>query len=365
MERVFIIAEAGVNHNGSIDLAKKLIDVAKDAGADAVKFQTFKAEKIISKKAPKADYQKKTTPSEESQLEMVKKLELNKDAHKVLFDYCRERNIEFISTPFDFESIDFLAKELNVQRLKIPSGEITNGPYLLRVAQTGKPVILSTGMSTLGEVETALGVLAFGYLNKDESPSLKKFREAYFSDAGQKVLSDKVILLHCTTEYPAPFDEVNLRAIETLRNAFGLPVGLSDHTQGIAIPVAAVALGAVVIEKHFTLDRNLPGPDHKASLEPQDLKEMISAIRQVEVALGDGKKIPTLSERKNMMVARRSIVAATAIKKGEVFSEQNLAIKRPGSGLSPMLYWEVLGKRAEKDFEEDEFIALSYLFNAE
>jgi len=358
MNRVFIIAEAGVNHNGSIDLAKKLIDVAKDAGADAVKFQTFRAEKVISKRAPKADYQKKTTPENESQLEMVKKLELSEDAHKILFDYCVERGIEFISTPFDFESIDFLANILNVRRLKIPSGEITNGPYLLKVAQTGKPVILSTGMSTLGEIETALGVLAFGYLNINESPSLKNFSKAYCSEAGQRVLTEKVVLLHCTTEYPAPFNEVNLRALETLKHAFGLPVGLSDHTQGIAIPIAAVAIGAVVIEKHFTLDRNLPGPDHKASLEPDELKQMILVIRQVEVALGDGKKIPTPSEQKNMIVARRSIVASRPIKKGEVFSEKNMAIKRPGVGLSPMLYWELLGKKAENDFEADDFIVL-------
>ena len=356
MNPTYIIAEAGVNHNGSIDMAKQLIDVATEAGADAVKFQTFKADKIISKYAPKADYQKKTTAETESQLDMVKKLELSEAAHHTLIKHCRTRNIEFVSTPFDFESIDLLVRKLNLQHLKIPSGEITNGPYLLYIAQTGKSVILSTGMSTLGEVETALGVLAFGYLNKNDKPSLQNFQNAFFSEAGRKILSEKVILLHCTTEYPALFEGVNLRAIETMRVAFGLPVGLSDHTPGIAVPIAAVALGAVVIEKHFTLNRNLPGPDHKASLEPNELKSMVTAIRNIEIALGNGEKIPTVSEVKNRDIARKSLVAVTPIHVGETFTSLNLSVKRPGTGLSPMKYWELLSGKSDKDYNVDDLI---------
>ena len=249
-----------------------------------------------------------------------------------------------------------LARRLSLPKLKIPSGEITNGPFLLHVAQTGKPVILSTGMSTLGEVETALGVLAFGYLNRKDKPSLEKFQDVFCSDKGQKVLKEKVILLHCTTEYPAPFDEVNLRAMETMRVAFRLPVGLSDHTRGISVPIAAVALGASVIEKHFTLDRNLPGPDHKASLEPDELKAMVAGIRNVELALGKGQKIPTLSELNNREVARKSLVAATVIRKGDKFSAANLTMKRPAKGLSPMKYWELIDQETSNDYEVDEII---------
>lgn len=352
----YIIAEAGVNHNGSIEMAKQLIDVAAEAGADAVKFQTFKAEKVISKFAPKAAYQKKTTAKSESQLEMVKKLELDEEAHKQLIKHCRAKKIEFLSTPFDFESIDLLAHKRKLKHLKLPSGEITNGPYLLHVAKTGKPVILSTGMSTLGEVETALGVLAFGYLGNDDKPSLKKFHDAFCSEAGQKVLKDKVTLLHCTTEYPAPFEEVNLRAMETLRAAFDLPVGLSDHTPGIAVPIAAVALGAAVIEKHFTMDKNLTGPDHKASLEPEELKEMVAAIRNVEKAMGSSQKAPTLSELKNRDIARKSLVAATTIRKGEAFSPSNISAKRPGKGMSPMKYWELISEISKKYYNVDDLI---------
>jgi len=352
----YIIAEAGVNHNGSIEMAKELIDVAAEAGADAVKFQTFKAEKVISRYAPKAEYQKKTTDETESQLDMVKKLELDEDAHRSLVEHCRLKGIEFLSTPFDFDSIDLLANKLNIKRIKIPSGEITNGPYLLRVAKTAKSVILSTGMSTLGEIETALGVLAFGYLKKRARPTLRAFQGAYCSQKGQKILKRNVALLHCTTEYPAPFEEVNLRAMITMHKAFDLPVGLSDHTQGIAIPIAAVAVGATIIEKHFTLDRNLPGPDHKASLEPRELKEMVKCIRQVERALGNPCKIPTPSEWKNRMVARKSLVAIKPIKKGDVYTEENIEIKRPGTGISPMQYWEYLEKLAVRFFDCDELI---------
>jgi len=351
-----IIAEAGVNHNGSIKMARQLIDVAAEAGADVVKFQTFKADKVVSKYAPKAAYQKQATAKSESQLEMVRKLELDESAHRKLQEHCRRRGIEFLSTPFDFESVDLLARKLKLRRLKIPSGEITNGPYLLHVARTGKPVILSTGMSTLGEIEKALGVLAFGYLSKTNKPSLEKFQKAYASAKGRKVLREKVSLLHCTTEYPAPFDEVNLRAMETMRNAFGLPVGLSDHTTGIAVPIAAVAMGAAIIEKHFTLDRNLPGPDHKASLEPDELEAMVTAIRNVELAFGQDQKRPTVSEMQNKDVARKSLVAATGIRKGEIFSPSNLTMKRPGQGISPMQYWKLIGKAAKKDYDTDEII---------
>lgn len=352
----YIIAEAGVNHNGSIAIAKQLVDVAAAAGADAVKFQTFKAEKVISKYAPKADYQKKTTAETESQLAMVKKLELDEDAHSKLIEHCRSRDIEFLSTPFDFDSIDLLAHKLDLRRLKIPSGEITNGPYLLYIAQTGKPVILSTGMSTLGEVETALGVLAFGYIAGSDNPSLQKFQDAFCSEAGRKALEEKVILLHCTTEYPAPFEDVNLRAMETMRNAFNLPVGLSDHTQGVVVPIAAVALGASVIEKHFTLDRNFSGPDHKASLEPDELKSMVAAIRHVEVALGNGRKVPLPPEFKNRDIARKSLVAAMPIREGEIFTSSNLSMKRPGKGLSPMKCWELIGDKSKKYYDADELI---------
>jgi len=351
-----IIAEAGVNHNGSIKMARQLIDVAAEAGADVVKFQTFKADKVVSKYAPKAAYQKQTTAKGETQLEVVRKLELDESAHRNLLEHCRRRGIEFLSTPFDFESVDLLVRKLKLRRLKIPSGEITNGPYLLHVARTGKPVILSTGMSTLGEIEKALGVLAFGYLSKTNKPSLEKFQKAYASAKGRKILREKVSLLHCTTEYPAPFDDVNLRAMETMRNAFGLPVGLSDHTTGIAVPIAAVAMGAAIIEKHFTLDRNLPGPDHKASLEPDELGAMITAIRNVELAFGQDQKRPTVSEMKNKDVARKSLVAATVIRRGEIFSPSNLAMKRPGKGISPMQYWTLIGKAAKKDYDTDEII---------
>lgn len=355
--KTYIIAEAGVNHNGSLKRAKDMIDCAAASGADAVKFQTFKSEKVISKFAVKAEYQEKTTGTDESQLEMVKKLELDESAHKELLAYCKERHIKFLSTPFDEESVDLLVEVLHVNKLKIPSGEITNGPLLLKAALTGLPLIVSTGMATLEEVEQALGVIAYGYIKPyNEGISKKAFKEAYKSFEGQKVLKEKVVLLHCTTEYPAPFSDVNLLAMDTLKNAFGLPVGYSDHTPGIIIPVAAVARGAVVIEKHFTLDRNLPGPDHKASIEPRELIEMVQAIRNVETALGTSIKAPASSELKNIPIARKSLVASRTIKIGEVFSSDNMTVKRPGNGISPMSYWEFLGKKAERDYEEDEVI---------
>jgi len=355
-QSVYIIAEVGVNHNGSVEMAKELIDKAAAAGADAVKFQTFKARRVVSRFAPKADYQKETTGAGESQLAMIRRLELDEEAQRLLAEHCRGGKIEFLSSPFDVDSVDFLVQELDLRRIKIPSGEITNGPYLLHVAKTGRPVILSTGMSTLAEIETALGVLAFGYLSRPVEPSRDNFRAAYCSEDGQAFLRERVTLLHCTTEYPAPFEEANLKAMNTMRTAFGLPVGLSDHTVGIAVPIAAVALGAVVIEKHFTLDRELPGPDHKASLEPEELKAMIGSIRQVEAALGSGLKIPTPGELKNREIARKSLVAAKRIPRGEALLPEHITAKRPGTGIAPMMYWDVLGQAAKKDYDEDEII---------
>lgn len=354
--QIYIIAEAGVNHNGSVDLAKKLIDAAADAGADAVKFQTFRADALVRATAPKADYQKAATGASGSQLEMLRKLALDEAAHVALAARCRMRKIQFLSTPFDEESLDLLARRINVPLLKLPSGEITNGPLLLAAARTGKPVILSTGMSTLAEVRTALGVLAFGYAVLKETPSLASFRNAYRSKAGQRALTANVTLLHCTTEYPAPFNEVNLRAMNTMQQAFGLPVGLSDHTPGIAISIAAAALGAVVIEKHFTLDRALPGPDHRASLVPAELRELVRSIREVEAALGSPKKAPTKSEIKNLPIARRSLVTLEEVARGETFTVENLGCKRPGSGAAPNRYWQMLGKKAAKKYRRDEVV---------
>ncbi len=349
-----IIAEAGVNHNGSIDIALRLVDAAADAGADAVKFQTFKAEAIVSRAAPKAEYQIHATGNGESQLDMIRRLELSPDDHRQLLRHCESRDIAFLSTPFDVASARFLVQDLGLLKLKIPSGEITNALLLMEVARLGRPVILSTGMSTLSEVEEALGVLAFGYLHAPMLASRSAFRQAYVSDEGQAALQKNVTLLHCTTEYPAPFDEVNLAAIDTLKSAFGLPVGFSDHTQGIAVPLAAVARGATVVEKHFTLDRTLPGPDHRASLQPDELAVMVVGIRQIEVAIGDGLKRPSAAELKNAPIARRSLVAARRIKAGEKFTEEKLAAKRPGNGVSPMDFWAWTERIAIRDFDEDE-----------
>jgi N-acetylneuraminate synthase len=355
---VYIIAEAGVNHNGSLDMAKDLIDVAVEAGADAVKFQTFRADQLVIGTASKAEYQLLTTNSYEPQRDMLRRLELDTATHRELIEHCQQRGIQFLSTPFDQESVDLLVGIFDLPYLKLSSGEITNAPLLLKAASTGKPVFLSTGMSTLAEIETALGVLAFGYLRRETAPSLAEFQEAYCSEEGQRRLREKVTLLHCTTEYPAPFVEVNLRAIDTIAAAFGLPVGYSDHTQGIAISIAAVARGAVVIEKHFTLDRNLPGPDHNASLEPGELKRMVQSIRQVEVGLGTGHKFPSSSEQKNKTIVRKSLVASQGIKKGEPFTKNTLLVKRPGTGISPLQYWDILGRKANRDYQEDEVIDL-------
>lgn len=353
---VFIIAEAGVNHNGAVEKAKELVDVAAKAGADAVKFQTFKAENVISRFAPKAEYQVKTTGADESQLDMVRKLELSALDHRELVTYCRKRRIEFMSSPFDAESLDLLM-ELGILRLKVPSGEITNAPFLLEMAETGLPLIMSTGMASLGEVESALSVLAFGLIRAKGKPSISAFQDAFASAKGQAALKAKVILLHCTSEYPSPIEDVNLRAMDTLKMAFGLQVGYSDHTAGITVPIAAVARGASVIEKHFTLKRSLPGPDHKTSLEPNELYSMVKEIRKVEVVLGNQTKLPALCEMNNKLIVRRSLVAAKPIRKGEVFSKENLTAKRPSTGISPLWYWELIGKSAQRDYQSDEEIS--------
>ena len=330
-DRVLIIAEAGVNHNGSLELAKRLVDTAKECGADIVKFQTAKISSLVSKIAPMAEYQKKNIGKEESQKDMLSKLLLPFDDYKILADYCKSVGIKFLSTPFDAESIEFLDPLLDIW--KIPSGEITNYPYLVKIAKTGKDIILSTGMCMMREVEDAVKVL---------------------QDNG----SGKITILHCTTNYPTPMEDVNLKAMLTLKERFGCDVGYSDHTRGIEVPIAAAALGATVLEKHFTLDRNMEGPDHKASLEPDELREMVRAVRNIEMALGTGEKEPTEAELKNRLVARKSIIAARDIKKGELLTEDNLTTKRPGNGISPMKWNEVIGTGAIRDFGEDELIEI-------
>jgi N-acetylneuraminate synthase len=351
---VYIIAEAGVNHNGSLDTALQLVDAAAEAGADAVKFQTFTAEHLVRRNAPKAEYQKQTTGTDESQYEMLRRLELPRAAHETLIERCSARGIDFLSTPFDEESLDFLTDDLGLKTIKLGSGEVTNGPLLLRTARKGVDVILSTGMSTLGEVETALACLAFGYTASGESPSLDAFLSAYVSQEGQGALRKRVTLLHCTTEYPAPFGEVNLRSMRTMREAFSLPVGYSDHTEGIAVSIAAAALGASVIEKHFTLDRALPGPDHKASLEPEQLAELVRSVRRTEAALGSAVKAPAPSELENRKIVRKSLTAKCTIIQGERLSPENVTCKRPGSGVSPFSFWSLLGRTTIREYAEDE-----------
>lgn len=331
MSKVLIIAEAGVNHNGSLEMAKKLVDAAKSCGADIVKFQTAKLESLVSKVAHMADYQKKNTGVEESQKEMLSKLLLSFEDFVELARYCKEVGIKFLSTPFDIESIRFLNDMQDIW--KIPSGEITNYPYLVEIGKTKKKVILSTGMAEMEEIQSAIDIL------KENG-------------------TEDITILHCTTEYPAPIKDVNLNVMQTMRDAFGYPVGYSDHTQGIEVSLAAATLGATIIEKHFTLDRNLPGPDHKASLEPDELKAMVDGIRKIELALGSNEKKPSEKELKNRLVARKSIVAKKAIKAGEELTEDNITTKRPGSGINPMKWNEVIGTKAVRDFEEDELIEL-------
>ncbi|MEI8655980.1 MULTISPECIES: N-acetylneuraminate synthase [Vibrio] len=352
-----IIAEAGVNHNGSEELAFKLVDAAYQSGADVVKFQTFKAKNLVTEDAPQAEYQVANTQKKESQLEMLKRLELSYEAHHKLVAYCHELGIEFLSTAFDSESLAFLVNDLGLKRLKLPSGELTNAPLVLEHARTGCELIVSTGMATLAEIEMALGVIAFGYIKEvNAKPSLMAFQEAYSSPEGQRALKEKVTILHCTTEYPAPLNEINLRAMDTLGSTFNLPAGYSDHSEGITIPIAAVARGAIVIEKHFTLDKEMEGPDHKASLNPQELTAMVTAIRQIETALGSAVKMPTVAEVKNKQVARKSLVAAKLIKKDETLTEHNFITKRPGSGMSPYCYWDLLGRTASRDYHVGELL---------
>lgn len=330
-----IIAEAGVNHNGSLDMAKKMVDAAAEAGVDYVKFQTFCSELLVTASASQADYQRREAKSEDSsQLAMLRKLELSHANHLALVDYCNQKGVKFLSTAFDLPSIDFL-NGLNIDFWKVPSGEITNLPYLRKIAATHQPIIMSTGMCDLATIKETITFLLNEGVSKND-----------------------ITLLHCNTEYPTPFQDVNLRAMITLRDELGVKVGYSDHTLGIEVPVAAVALGAEVIEKHFTLDRNLSGPDHKASLLPDELRNMVSAIRNIEKALGSRLKTVTDSESKNIVAARKSIVAAVAIKAGEVFSEENLTVKRPGKGLSPMKWYEIIGRRANRDFQPDELIEI-------
>lgn len=332
MNKVFIIAEAGVNHNGNIEIAKKLIDEAVRCGVDAVKFQSFKAKNLVTKSAKQAEYQKNNMGKEVSQYEMLKSLELSYEDHLELINYSKEKGIMFLSSPFDLESIDML-NNLGMEIFKVPSGEIENVPYLRKIGKTGKKVILSTGMSNLSDIEFALEILR---------------------SSGAKDIS----VLHCNTDYPTKMEEVNLRAMNTIENAFSVEIGYSDHTKGIEVPIAAVALGAKIIEKHFTLDRNMEGPDHKASLEPNELKSMVDSIRNVEIALGNGIKNLTESEKKNVKIARKSIICSSDIKKGDTFTEDNLTIKRPGTGLSPKMWDKILGKKAKRDYYIDEMVEL-------
>jgi len=332
--RTLIIAEAGVNHNGDMDLARRLVDVAADAGADLVKFQTFSAERLATRSAAKAAYQVDTTGADESQFDMLRRLELNEQAHHELVAHCATRGIEFFSTAFDCESLDFLVG-LGQRRFKVPSGEITNLPYLRHIGRLGCPVILSTGMATLGEIEAAVDALEGAGADRHD-----------------------ITVLHCNTQYPTPMEDVNLRAMRNIGNALGVAVGYSDHTAGIEIPIAAVALGATIIEKHFTLDRTLPGPDHLASLEPGELRAMVSAVRNIEVALGDGIKRPMKSEERNRLVGRKSLVALRPIIAGEIYSADNVAAKRPGGGISPMRWDEIMGRCAPRSFAVNELIEL-------
>ncbi|WP_348709024.1 N-acetylneuraminate synthase [uncultured Pseudoalteromonas sp.] len=351
-----IIAEAGVNHNGSDELAYALVDAAYQAGANIVKFQTFKAKNIVTEDAEQAEYQVTNSGQKESQFAMLKRLELSYDTHHKLVKYCQDKGIEFLSTAFDSESLDFLVNDLGITRLKLPSGEITNAPLVLEHARTGCDLIVSTGMATLSEIEQVLSVIAYGYLNKLDPPTDELLQAAYFSDEGKRLLKQKVTLLHCTTEYPAPFNDINLNAMDTMADSFKLAVGYSDHSEGITVPIAAVAKGAVLIEKHFTVDKNLPGPDHKASLDPIELKNMVDGIRIVEQVLGDGIKGPRPSEVKNKAVARKSLVAAKNIAVGETFSVSNLAVKRPGSGINPIHFWRYLGSESKQGYKAGDLI---------
>ena len=352
---IFIIAEAGVNHNGDLSAAYELIDAAKGAGADAIKFQTFKSENLVTKKVFKANYQKKILDNDDSQFSMLKKLEIPFEEYYKLLDYCTNKGIQFLSTAFDGESLAFLVNNLGVRKLKISSGDLTNGPLLLKHARTMKDLIVSTGMANLLEIQEALSVIAFGMTSK-RKPSKKAFQDAYNSQKGQRALKEKVTLLHCTSEYPAPFEDINLNAMQTMLDSFGLPVGYSDHTEGIVVSIAAAALGAKVLEKHFTLDKRLAGPDHQASLEPLEFSQLVKAVRVVELSLGKSFKEAQPSEIANIDVSRRSIVAAKEILSGDIFTKENLSVKRAGNGINPMEYWEILAKQSSQSYKMDELI---------
>jgi len=356
MRRTYIIAEAGVNHNGSFEIAKKLVRAAADAGADAVKFQSFVAGELVSEKAPKAKYQRETTAKSETQFQMLKKLELSQINQLRLDKFCGRSGISFLSTAFDIDSARFLIDLAGLKTIKISSGDLTNAPLLFEIAKKQRSIILSTGMANIIEIESALGVIAFGYLFPGKKPSRANIGRAYKIAQKSGILKKRVCLMQCTTEYPAPYDEVNLRTIAMLREKFKLPVGLSDHTMGWEVAVAAVAMGARLIEKHFTLNRNFKGPDHKASLTPSELKQMVQGIRRVEMALGSMVKEATKSEKKNLLVVRKSLVVREKVERGEKFTSSNLTTKRPGIGMEPLYYWDLLGKRAKRPYEKDEVI---------
>ena len=356
MMKTYIIAEAGVNHNGSLKMAKELVKVAKEAGADAVKFQTFRAENLVTKQAKQADYQINNLGEATSQFEMLKKLELTYYEFEELQAFCRAENITFLSTPFDFASVDFLLDQLHMETVKIPSGELTNAPLIHYIATKRRPIILSTGMATIQEIHEALALIAYGLARPKESVVLERVYAFYQTEEAGEIIRKYINILHCTTQYPAPAISINLNAINEMKQIFRLPVGLSDHSEGIHIPIAAVSMGATVIEKHFTLDKTLEGPDHIASLNPVELKAMIQGIRDIEVALGNGIKKPTPTELQNRLAARKSLVAKTVIKVGEVFTKDNLTVKRPGNGIPPSNYWSYIGKKAVKSYNEDELL---------
>ena len=356
MKKTTIIAEAGVNHNGYIENAFKLVDIASEAGADYIKFQTFQASELIDRKTKKADYQKAMTDEQESQYEMLKRLELPFSAFEDLFEYSNKKNIKFMSTAFDQNSLEFLNRKLGMSINKIPSGEITNSPFLLEHAKSKNNLILSTGMSTISEIEDALSVIAFGFLNEEKKPSIDNFNKAYQSAEGKRALKEKVTLLHCTSEYPAPNQNLNLLAMNEIKKYFDLKVGYSDHSIDIDASIIAVSMGARVIEKHFTIDKTMDGPDHAASLNPEELSELIRKIRDIETIKGNSEKKPTRGEIKNKKLVRKSIVAKGTIYKGDLFSEKNLSVKRPGNGISPMRIWDILGKKSTREYQHDEQI---------
>lgn len=356
--KVYIIAEAGVNHNGSLKRAMQMITSAASSGADAIKFQTFKVDKLVTKAALKAKYQMAAGDSGKSQYDMLKKLELKKEYYPLLVKAARYHNIDFISSPFDLESFRFLTMDLKLPVIKLSSGEINNGPLLLEAGRSRRKIILSTGMSNLKEIEVALGILAYGFMCPENPPLYRDIVKAYRSPMGRKYLKSNVTLLHCTSEYPAPFNEINLAAIGLMRKHFGLKIGYSDHSVGYAVPIAATSLGIAILEKHFTVSRKLKGPDHKVSLTPWELAKMVISIRQVEKALGSPMKNITTTEKTNIKAIRKSIFAANPIKRGERFTQENISIKRPASGLSPLKYWSLLGKIAKRNFKIDEVIEL-------